>query len=105
MCVSASTMATLYRGFNITGDNDGSVNDFMDSIEPTKTPDDCKQIDAARIAAARASACIMLLPVSLNSNQQLQVLKKQDRIKPLQKQVVFQARGLPMESMVNTKKH
>ena len=80
MCVSASTMATLYRGFNITEDNDflkkKTVDDFMFSIEPTKTPDDCTQIDAARIAAARASACIMLLPVSLNSNQQLQVLKK-----------------------------
>lgn len=69
-------MATLCRGFNIIGDNDGSVNDFMFSIEPTKTPDDCTQIDAARIAAARASACIMLLPVSLNSSQQLQDLKK-----------------------------
>lgn len=56
-------MVTLYRGFNITGDNDNSVNDFMLSIEPMKTPDEgCKQIDAARIAAARASACIMLLP-------------------------------------------
>jgi len=76
MYFSASTMTTLYRGFNIIGDNDGSVNDFMFSIEPTKTPDDCKQIDAARIAAARASACIMLLPVSLNFNQQLQDLKK-----------------------------
>ena len=52
------------------------MNDFMFSIEPTKTPDDCTQIDAARIAAARASACIMLLPVSLNSNQQLQNLKR-----------------------------
>jgi len=70
-------MVTIYRGFNIAEDNDGSVNDFMDSIEPTKTPDKgCKQIDAARIAAARASACIMLLPVSLNSEQQLQNLKR-----------------------------
>ena len=69
-------MVTLYRGFNIAGNNDGSVDDFMISIEPTKTPDDCKRIDAARIAAARASACLMLLPVSLNSNQQLQNLKK-----------------------------
>ena len=62
--VSASTMLTLYRGFNITGNNDGSVDDFMSSIEPIKTPDEgcCTQIDAARIAAARASACIMLLP-------------------------------------------
>jgi len=62
--VSASTMVTLYRGFNITGDNEDSVNDFMSSIEPIKTPDEgcCTQIDAARIAAARASACIMLLP-------------------------------------------
>jgi len=56
-------MVTLHRGFNIAGDNDGSVDDFMISIEPTKTPDEgCKRIDAARIAAARASACIMLLP-------------------------------------------
>jgi hypothetical protein len=57
-------MVTLYRGFNITGDNEDSVNDFMSSIEPIKTPDEgcCTQIDAARIAAARASACIMLLP-------------------------------------------
>jgi hypothetical protein len=70
-------MVTLHRGFNIAGDNDGSVDDFMDSIEPTKTPDKgCKRIDAVRIAAARASACIMLLPVSLNSDQQLQNLKK-----------------------------
>ena len=63
MCFSASAMVTLYRGFNVTGDNDNSVNDFMFSIEPIKTPDEgCTQIDAARIAAARASACIMLLP-------------------------------------------
>jgi hypothetical protein len=49
----------------------------MFSIESMKTPDEgCTQIDTARIAAARASACIMLLPVSLNSNQQLQDLKK-----------------------------
>jgi hypothetical protein len=60
--VSASAMV-LYRGFNITGDNDNSVDDFMISIEPIKTPDEgCTRIDAARIAAARASACIMLLP-------------------------------------------
>ena len=77
ICFSASTMVTLYRGFNVTGDNDNSVNDFMFSIEPIKTPDEgCTQIDAARIAAARASACIMLLPASLNSNQQLQNLKR-----------------------------
>ena len=63
ICFSASTMAILYRGFHITGDNDNSVNDFMFSIESIKTPDEgCTQIDAARIAAARASACIMLLP-------------------------------------------
>ena len=53
------------------------MDDHMDRIEPIKTPDEgCRQIDAARIAAARASACIMLLPVSLNSNQQLQNLKR-----------------------------
>ena len=84
MYVSASSyllqMVTLYRGFNIAENNDGSVDDFMDSIEPTKTPDDCKRIDAARIAAARASACIMLIPVSLNSEQQLQNLKKMKAI-------------------------
>ena len=87
MCFSASgysflhqpTQMFTHRGFNYT-ENDyywrKTVNDFMFSIEPTKTPDDCTQIDAARIAAARASACIMLLPVSLNTNQQLQDLKK-----------------------------
>jgi hypothetical protein len=83
MYVSASSYLQqmfTHRGFNITEDNyhwKKTVDDFMDSIEPTKTPDDCKRIDAARIAAARASACIMLLPLVINSKQQqLQNLKK-----------------------------
>jgi len=72
-------MSTLYRGFNIADeDNSGlktTVDDFMASIEPMNTPDEgCKQIDAARIAAARASACIMLLPLVLKP-QQFQNLK------------------------------
>ena len=67
-----------YKEFNI-GNQDlrQTVDDFMDSIVPITTPDNgCRQIDAARVAAARASACTMLITLTNNSKQQLQNLKR-----------------------------
>lgn len=69
-----------YKGFNIAEDKDDlkkTVDDFMESIVPTTTPaGGCKHIDAARIAIARAAACTMLIPRSINSKQQLHNLKR-----------------------------
>ena len=74
----------MHKGFQIVNppntdpiDLKKTVDDFMESIDHAQTPsDDCKQIDAARVAAARASACIMLLPLSPNKqNPNLNRLK------------------------------
>lgn len=63
-----------YKGFNVRDSGlMSTVDDFMQSIDPVKTPHEgCKRIDAARIAIACASACSMLVPLK----QELQVLKK-----------------------------
>ena len=72
----------LHKGFqfvNNTPNNPNNpndlknvVDDFMESIDPVKTPQDgCKRIDAARIAMAHSAACIMLMPL-----QNKDVLKK-----------------------------
>jgi hypothetical protein len=52
------------------------VDDFMESIHPTKTPQDgCKRIDAARIAMAHSAACIMLMPLQ-NKQDALKKMKE-----------------------------
>jgi len=72
-------MAThIHKGFNLwTHDYKTTVDDFMESIDPTKTPHDgCKRIDAARIAMAHSAACIMLMPLQ---NKQDVLKKMQER--------------------------
>jgi hypothetical protein len=81
MCIRASSYLLqmfTHRGFNVANnDLKKTVDDFMERIKHTTTPDEgCKQIDAARIATARASACIILFPVSLLNSNQLHDFKK-----------------------------
>ena len=59
-----------HRGFNIAEDDlKNAVDDFMDSIVPTKTPDEgIRRIDAERIAMAHSAACIMLMPIEIIKN-------------------------------------
>ena len=67
-----------HRGFNIAADDlKKTVDDFMDSIVTTTTPDEgIRRIDAARIAIARAAACSMLVPLVIKPKQQLPIFKR-----------------------------
>ena len=66
-----------HRGFNIAADDlKKTVDDFMESITPMTPDDGCKQIDAARIAIARAAACSMLVPLVIKPKQQLPIFKR-----------------------------
>jgi hypothetical protein len=72
-------MAThTHKGFNLwTHDYATTVDDFMESIDPTKTPHDgCKRIDAARIAMAHSSACIILMPVQIQAVLKMQMQQR-----------------------------
>ena len=72
-------MAThTHKGFNLwTHDYTTTVDDFMESIDPTKTPHDgCKRIDAARIAMAHSSACIILMPVQIQAVLKMQMQQR-----------------------------
>jgi hypothetical protein len=59
-----------HQGFTIAEDDlKNTVDDFMDSIVPTKTPDEgISRIDAERIAMAHSAACIMLMQIEIKKS-------------------------------------